>query len=611
MLNSILGKEIAYYTRGDRPLLVYAILLTALSSIFVVIPVYLIQPFVDQGMSGGNDPVTWTIPWITFEDGSFFSWHRTERVIAESISPNRLLIILLIATLISVMLKSITIYFSGLCLAAFSDRAVRALRINLFRKFVSLPLSFYHKRKSGELIARATADLAVMRGSISDIVIGLIQHPLTALVVLIYLLFVNYKLTLAAFILAPIVAGLIRLLGRKAKKHAFRVQDSTAHVTSAYHELFLCLKVIHGFVRGDDELGRFKDHANFLYKRTMRWQRWRLSVSPLMDVAGMLVLPGVLFVGKVYFDHTFGEILAMMYAFNRLYTPIKKLAKLNTKLRTLQGATERVFDIMRTESDIRDLPDARTLPRHHKSIEFKNVSFAFNSEQWVLRDISFKVEAGQLIAFVGSTGAGKSTLLDLICRFYDVTRGEIQIDDQDVRQVTLGSLRSQIGLVSQEINLFHDTILNNISYGNPNASMDKIIEAARAAHAHDFILAQPNGYDTVVGDQGSSLSGGQRQRLAIARALLVDPAILVLDEAASALDAESETCIQNTIERLHGSMTILVVAHRLSTILMADRIYVLEKGRVIEYGTREELMAMNGRFRQLYDLQFRGEAIEA
>jgi ABC-type multidrug transport system fused ATPase/permease subunit len=232
------------------------------------------------------------------------------------------------------------------------------------------------------------------------------------------------------------------------------------------------------------------------------------------------------------------------------------------------------------------------------------VNFSYSGDELVLKDISFKVDAGEMVAFVGSTGAGKSTLLDLVPRFYDVTDGAVTIDGMDVRHVTLESLRRQIGIVNQETLLFHDTIANNIRYGKPEKPAEDIIAAAKEAHAHDFITAQPNGYETVVGDQGTLLSGGQRQRIAIARAILVEPAILILDEAASALDAESERLVQRAIEKLHGQLTILVVAHRLSTITKADRIFVMEGGRIVESGTREELMALNGRFRQLYDMQF-------
>jgi subfamily B ATP-binding cassette protein MsbA len=608
MIDYLLGKEIASYVKRHKWLVICALVLTALSSLLVVIPAYLLQPFVDEGMKSGSDPVTWKIPWIAFEPGSWFSWHRTERVLVQDVAPNVLLLILTLVGLAAVMLKSISMYFGELSAAAFSNRAVRSLRVDLFRKFVSLPLGFYEKKKSGELVARATADLTVMQGRISSVIIGYIQHPLSAAVFLVYLLVMNFKLTLLVFLVAPVVLGLIRLFGRKVKKHAIRVQDTTAEVTSAYQETLLCLKVVHGFFKGEWETHRFRQQADQLYKRVMHWHRWDLGMGPLMDCVMFLILPGILIVGKVYFQHSLGELMSMMYAFSRLYSPVRKLARVNNNLRTLQGATERVFTIMNTVPSVQDRPDARILPRLKEAIEFNHVTFGYSPRDPVLKDISIRIKAGEMVAFVGSTGAGKTSILNLIPRFYDVTEGEITIDGIDIREVTLGSLRSQIGIVNQETILFHDTIAHNIGYGREKVSREEIVAAARAAHAHDFILAQTMGYDTVVGDQGMMLSGGQRQRIAIARALLIDPTILILDEAASALDAESEQHVQEAIEKLHGSRTILVVAHRLSTIMKADCIHVLEAGRIIESGNLNELLGLEGRFRQLYDMQFRHEA---
>ena len=607
MLNYILGKDIASYVKTQRGLVVCAIILTAISSLFVVVPAYLLQPFVDEGMKTGSDPVAWKIPWITFTSGSWLSWSRTELVLVKGVSPNTLLVILTMVAFVSVVLKSIALYFSGLSAAAFSNRAVKSLRIDLFKKFVSLPLGFYHNRKIGELIARSTADITVMQSLISNVLIGLIQHPLTALVFLAYLFIMNYKLTLLVFIVAPVIIGLIRLFGRKVKKHAIRVQDATAEVTSDYHETLACLKVIYSFFRTRAEINKFRESADQLYKRVMHWSRWELGLSPMMDSTVFLVLPVVLIVGKVYFHHSLGELMSMIYAFSRVYGPIKRLALVNNNLKTLQGATKRVFGIMETVPDIQERSLAKPLPRHRKSIKFDGVSFGYSPDNLVLKDISFEVKAGEMVAFVGSTGAGKSTLVDLIPRFYDIKKGSITIDGFDIRDVTLESLRRQIGIVNQEVILFHDTIANNISYGRAQKSADDIVAAARASHAHDFILAQPKGYQTLVGDQGTLLSGGQKQRIAIARAILIDPTIFILDEAASALDAESEKLVQDYIERLKGTRTILIVAHRLSTIMRADRIVVMENGKIVESGTSKNLLTLNGRFRRLYDIQFRSK----
>jgi len=605
IIDRILGKEIAHYVKVHRGLVIVALVLTAVSALFVVVPAYLLQPFVDEGMKTGSDPATWKIPWVAFHWSDGFSWHRTELVLVDGISPNRLLLLLTLVAFLSVVCKSITVYLSQLAAAAFSNRAIMSLRIDLFEKFISLPLSFYHKRKAGELISRSTADLSVMQASIANILIGLVQHPITAVIFLVYLFVMNYRLTLFVFVTAPVIVGLIRLFGRKVKKHSIRVQDGISLVTSAYQETLLCLKVIQTFCAGKWESDRFHLLTDQLYKKVMHWNRWSLGLGPMMDSTVFLVLPGVLIIGKLYFHHSLGELMSMVYAFSRVYSPVKSLARVNNELRTLQGATERVFGIMKTVPDIREKPNVKPLARHRESIKFQDASFSYDSSVPVLKNISLDIKFGQMVAFVGSTGAGKSTLLDLIPRFYDVIEGSITIDGVDIRDVTFESLRRQIGIVNQEVLLFHDTIANNIRYAYPEKGMEEIITAAKAAHAHDFIMAQGGGYESVVGDRGTLLSGGQRQRIAIARAILADTSVLILDEAASALDAESEQFIQKTIERLRGGRTILVVAHRLSTIRRADKIFVMEDGMIVESGGHEELLAKEGRFRQLHDMQFR------
>lgn len=605
VLDYILGKEIAPYVRANRSLLFCSIALTAVSALFVVVPAYLLQPFIDEGMKAGSEPATWKIPWITFTLEPGFSWCRSELVLVDRIAPNRLLALLTLLAFASIFLKSAALYFSQLAAAAFSNRAIRNIRVELFGKFVSLPLGFYHKQKAGELISRSTADLTVMQERISNILIGIVEHPFHAMAFLLYLLAMNFKLTLLVFVTAPVIVGLIRLFGRKVRKHSRRVQDALSYLTSAYQENILCLKVVQGFAGEKKELTRFRGLADRLYESAMRWNRWQLGLGPMMDSTVFLVLPAVLIVGKVLFHHSLGELISLLYAFSRLYAPVKSLARVSNELRTLQGATERVFGILQTVPTIQERPGATVLPRHRESISFKDVFFSYEPGIPVLRGVSFNVSAGEMVAFVGSTGAGKSTILDLVPRFYDVESGCITIDGIDVRDVTLESLRRQIGMVSQEVLLFHDTIANNLSYGYSGEGHEEIIRAARAAHAHEFIMAQSGGYESIVGDRGTLLSGGQRQRIAIARAILSDPSILILDEAASALDAESERFIQQAIAGLRGGRTILVVAHRLSTIMEADRIFVLEKGEIVESGTRRELMEIGGRFRQLYDLQFK------
>ncbi len=657
MLNQILGKDIAFYVRKQQKLIALSIILSVIATAFAVIPVALIEPFVDNSMilsglgisnkedsgkdletfladkttvtnvlespdtgeptkkalqrlleekTGEKAPKTteFKIPWIRYKSGSIIPFERTDKILLEDISFKWFLVILSVVAFISMLCRSITAYFSHLAATAFSQRAIREMRIDLFNKFISLSQGFYDKHKAGILISRSTADLSVMQSRISNIIVGLVQHPLSAFVFLIYLLFKNYQLTLIVFISVPIIVGCIRLFGRKAKKHSIRVQDATAEVTSTYQEILLCLKVIQGFCIGRSQSEKFRGLADKLYKKTMHWSRWNLGLGPMMDTTVFLILPAIVLMGMLVFHHTLGELAGMFFAFSRIYAPVRNLAQINNELRTLQGATARVFRILNTDSDIREKTEAVVLPKHKDSVEFRRVNFSYDPSIPILKDVSFKINIGEIVAFVGSTGAGKSTLLDLIPRFYDVTDGSILIDGRDIRDVTLDSLRRQIGIVSQEVLLFNDTIANNISFNLPGISADSIIEAAKKAYAHDFIMAQPDQYNTMVGDRGTLLSGGQKQRIAIARAILADSTILLLDEIASALDAQSERFIQDAIDNLRGGHTIFVVAHRLSTIRTADRIFVLEGGRIVESGSFSGLLEQNGRFRQLHDMQF-------
>ncbi len=607
MIEKILGKDIGKYVRKHKKLMICSIIPAIITSLLSLIPVIITQTFLDDGMMKSSIAMSSAVSTeeeTLGKSSSFVLKLLTDYNLIDNPTPTMIMIMSGIIIIISVFFISITTSISELAAAAYSNRAIKDIRIDLHKKFMSLHQGFYHKNKAGSLLSRSTVDLTVMQNSISSITIGLVQCPLLILCFTAFLLYKDYKLTLIVFAAVPVIFWLIRLFGRKLKKHSTRVQDANADVSTVYQETLLCLKLIQGLSIEENRSLKFQNAADFLYKKTMHWNRWLRGMGPMMDFTIIIVLSVILIVGILVFNHSIGSMIAMFMAFKGVYSPVKNLAKTHNELKTLQGATERVFGIINAEPEIKENPSAIVLPRHSKYIEFRKVYFSYNRDTPIVKDISFTINRGEMVAFVGSTGAGKSTLMDLIPRFYDPLEGSILVDGIDIRDVTLNSLRRQIGIVSQEVLLFHDTIYNNINCSSYDIDKKEIIEAAKAAHAHDFIMAQPNQYDTVVGDRGTLLSGGQKQRISIARAILTNPSILLLDEVASALDAESEELIQKSIESMKGKCTIFVIAHRLSTIRNADRIFVLEKGEIIESGTPEELMDINGRFRQLHDMQY-------
>ncbi len=606
VLQKILGKDIAKYVKGHSGLIVATILFTSIASLFGVIPAYLLKPFIDQGMRSSGERVSWEIPWPLADENSALGFKLGTRVLLEDIPSDNLLIILTFLAFGAVLLKSLFTYLGGLCGAAFSTKVVNKIREALFNKFVTLHVGYYTNKRTGELVGRANADLTLMQSMIWEILVGLIEHPVTALAFFSYLLYMNYKMTILLILFVPVIALVVRKFGRKVKRHAERVQDANAQLSQRYHEGITCLRVIQGTAQEERESRRFSEEVQSLYKNIMNWNKWQLGLGPFMDAMVFLFVPGVLILSKVYFQHTLGEIVSMVFAFSRVYGPIKKLSLVNNNIKTLQGATGRVFGILKTHSEIEEGKEKRPFLGLKEKIQFKDVWFGYDKEAPVLKGIDLEIRAGEMVAIVGSTGAGKSTLLDLLPRFYDVNRGSILLDGINIREFSLRDLRRKIGFVNQDTILFNDTIANNIRYGAQNKGMEEVIRAAKLALAHDFIVAQPKGYETVIGDRGVALSGGQRQRLAIARALLLEPSILLLDEAASALDAESDQMIRETIEGLRGHLTIIMVAHRLSSILNADRIVVMEEGKILESGTKAELLNLNGRFKKLFDLQFTG-----
>jgi ATP-binding cassette, subfamily B, bacterial MsbA len=492
-------------------------------------------------------------------------------------------------------------------------RIVNDVRNRLNRHLQFMALSFFHRHPTGTLISRVGHDVALLRATLTDASTSLLRDTASLVVLIAVAFWKDWVLASIAFVVFPASVLPMMRLSRRIKRITRRGQVSTGALTSILQESIQGNRVVKAFGMEEYEIRRYFDESRRMLKQSLKASRTKALVAPIMEILAAFAIAAVIWYGGwsvIGGGRTHGEFMAFLAAMFLMYQPFKSLAKTYTLVQQGIAGAERVFEILDLEPDIKEKPDAKPVSRFSRAIEFHDVSFGYHDKE-VLKNINLKVRAGEMVALVGVSGVGKSTLVDLIPRFYDVTSGRITIDGVDIRDLTIKSLRAQIGLVSQHTFLFNDTVRNNIAYGNPERSMEEIIAAAKAAHAHEFVSALPQGYDTVIGEMGMQLSGGQRQRLAIARALLKDAPILILDEATSALDLESERLVQEALENLMTTRTTLVIAHRLSTIRRADRIVVLVDGMIVEEGTHEELLARKREYSRLYALQLLEEEAAA
>lgn len=476
-------------------------------------------------------------------------------------------------------------------------------RLNCHLQYLSL--AFFYRHPTGTLLSRVGNDVTLLRSVLTDALASLVRDSLSVIVLIGVAFYQDWVLASIAFFVFPASVLPVMRMSRKIKRFTKRGQISTGNLTALLQESVQGNRIVKAFGMEEYEIKRFTAENFRLFKQSVRASRIKAVVTPTMEFLASFGIAGVVWYGGASViggGRTQGEFMAFMAAMMLMYQPFKSLARTYAALQQGIAGAERVFEILDTHADVQERPGARAAQRFTESIEFHDVSFGYG-EKLVLKNINLRICAGEMVALVGVSGVGKSTMADLIPRFYDVTAGAITMDHIDIRDLTLRTLRQQIGLVSQHTFLFNDTIRNNISYGDPERSMDDIMAAAKAAYAHDFIMSLPRGYDTDIGEMGLQLSGGQRQRLAIARALLKDAPILILDEATSALDAQSERSVQNALDNLMTRRTTVVVAHRLSTIRRADRIVVLVGGKIAEQGRHEELMARKQEYSRLYSMQ--------
>ena len=496
-------------------------------------------------------------------------------------------------------------YLSTYYVAWVGNRVVMDLRTELFAHIHRLPMIYFSQSRTGELISRTTNDTLQVERAVSTVMIDLVREPFVLVATVGYLFWLDAKLATLSLVLFPICILPVALFGRRVRRFAREGQQKLGDLTSTLQETITGAKIVKAYGMEEKESSRFAGQAGAVFSRVMKVTRASAAIDPIVvtiSFAGLaLALLYARWAGMTQDQFfTFGAALVMMYQ------PVKKISKLHMAIQQGSGAADRIFEL-KDAPRVEDGEGAVEFGEPIRRIEFDRVSFSYGEEP-VLADVSFQVEAGQCVAFVGSSGSGKTTLVNLLPRFFDVQSGRVLINGRDARSLTLKSLRRQIGIITQETILFNDTVANNIAYGHPEASRDAIVEAARRAHAHDFIEQLPQGYETVIGERGLRLSGGQCQRLAIARALLRNPPILILDEATSALDTESERQVQAALDELMAGRTVFAIAHRLSTIMHANLILVLDKGAIVERGTHQELLARGGLYKYLYDLQFRDVA---
>ena len=589
----------------------WAILLNILSAVFNVFSFTLLIPILDiLFKTGENNKVYEYMEWGTagFKDVAINNFYYYVSQMIQDNGPTTALIFLGLFLALMTLFKTSCYFASSAVMIPLRTGVVRDIRIMVYAKVMRLPMGFFSEERKGDIIARMSGDVGEVENSITSSLDMLIKSPIMIILYFITLIATSWKLTLFTVLVLPAMGWLMGKVGRKLKRQSLEAQGKWSDTMSQLEETLGGLRIIKAFIAEDRMIDRFTRCSNELRDAVNKVAMRQALAHPMSEFLGTILIVSVLwFGGALILGHnssltapTFIFYMVILYS---VINPLKDFAKAGYNIPKGLASMERVDKILKAENNIKEIPNPKPLTGMNDRIEFKDISFSYDGKREVLKHVNLTVPKGKTVALVGQSGSGKSTLVDLLPRYHDVQGGDITIDGTSIKDVRIADLRSLIGNVNQEAILFNDTFFNNIAFGVENATMEQVIEAAKIANAHDFIMEKPEGYNTNIGDRGGKLSGGQRQRVSIARAILKNPPILILDEATSALDTESERLVQEALERLMKTRTTIAIAHRLSTIKNADEICVLYEGEIVERGRHEELLELDGNYKRLNDMQ--------
>ena len=602
-------KILQAYLPPYKKYLVGSVVMNILSAVFNVFSFSLLIPILQILFNVGDVRYEF-IPWhkgMPFDEISNNIYYYVG-VLIEQMGQSKVLLLLCLVFSAIVAIKTSCYFGSAAVLVPIRTGIVKDMRMQIYRKIVSLPLGFFSNERKGDIIARISGDVQEVENSITSTIEMLLKNPILIIIYMLVLFRMSWKLTLFVLVFAPVMIGIMSIIGRKLKAHSTEAQQFWSDTMSQVEETLGGLRIIKAFLAEGKMTQRFENITENMKQKNNRVALRQASAHPVSEFLGSVMIAIVLWFGgtlilgesAVIDAPSFMAYMAILYS---IIQPIKDLSRAAYGIPKGLASMDRINVILKAENNIVEVSEPKTLKGFGRAISFENVSFRYEDGKEVLHNIDLEIPKGKNIAIVGASGAGKSTLVDLIPRFYDPSGGSIKIDGVDLREVSISSLRALMGNVNQDPILFNDTIFNNIAFGVKDAGMEQVIQAAKIANAHEFIMDKEKGYDTVIGDRGMMLSGGQRQRLSIARAILKNPPILILDEATASLDTESERIVQQALDYLMSSRTTISIAHRLSTVKKADEIIVMNEGRIVERGKHDELIEKNGYYKKLYEMQ--------